>query len=70
MADYNREKTVSILIIYRPPYLGGDAYTGFKLVEEFGDFLEEILNNIDMIVGGFHVEDVKGGESLAFQDLL
>ena len=31
-------KAANILIVYRPPYSRGNPYTGFKFVEEFGDF--------------------------------
>ena len=64
--------TVNILIVYRPPYSQGNPYTGFKFVEEFGDFLGDRLNNTNIIMGdfNFHVEDVKDYENLAFQDLL
>ena len=63
---------MSILIIYRPTYSGGNPYAGFKFVKEFGDFLGERLNNIDMILVDFkiHVEDVKDSKNEAFQDLL
>ena len=29
---------MNILIVYRPPYSRGNLYTGFKFVDEFGDF--------------------------------
>ena len=65
-------KTVNILIIYRPLYSRGNPYTGFKCVEEFGDFLGDRLNNTNMIIEdfNFHVKDVKDSKNLAFQDLL
>ena len=65
-------KTLSILIIYRSPYSRDNLYTGFKFVEEFGDFLGDRLHNTNIIMGdfNFHVEDVKDSENLAFQDLL
>ena len=72
MADKNRKKTVSILIVYKPPYSRGNPYTGFKFVKESGDFLGDRLNNTNIIMGDFkfHVEDVKDSEILAFKDLL
>ena len=41
-------------------------------MKEFRDFLEDRLNNTDMLVGdfNFYVEDVKNNENFAFQDLL
>ena len=44
-------KTVSILIVYRPPYSRSSLYTGFKFVEESGDFLGDRLKNTKMIMG-------------------
>ena len=63
---------MSILIVYRPPYSKGNPHTGFRFVQEFGDFLGDSLNNTNIIMGdfNFHVEDVKDSENLAFQDLL
>ena len=65
-------KTGSILILYRPPYSKGNPNTGFRFLEEFGNFLSDRLNNTNIIMGdfNFHVEDVKDSENLAFQDLL
>ena len=62
------KKTMSILIIYRPTYSRGNPYTGFKFVDEFGDFLGNILNITNIIMGdfNFHVKDVKDSENLAF----
>ena len=31
-------ETVHILIVYRPLYSRGNPYTGFKIMEEFGNF--------------------------------
>ena len=63
---------VSILIVYRPSYSRGNLYTGFKFVEESGDFQGDRLNYTNRIMGyfNFHVEDVKDSEIFAFQDLL
>ena len=65
------KKTMNILIVYRPPYSRGNPYTGFKFVERSGDFLGDILNNTNKIMGdfNFHVDDVKDSENLVFQDL-
>ena len=62
------KKTVSIVIIYRPPYSRGNLYTCFKFVEEFGDFLGDKLNNTNIITGdfNFHVEVVKDSANLDF----
>ena len=63
---------MSIVIVYRPPYLRGNPNTGFKFVEEYWDFLWDRLNNTNIIMEdfNFHVENVKNSENLAFQDLL
>ena len=65
-------KTLNILIVYRPPYLRGNPYVGFTFMEEFGDFLSDILDNTNIIMGdfNFHVEDVNDSENLVFLDLL
>ena len=57
--------TVSILTVYRPPYLESNPYTGFKFVKEFGDFLGGRLNNADILPGdlNFNVEDVWDNEN-------
>ena len=60
---------MSILIIYRPPYSGGNSHTGFRFVEEFGDLLGDRLKNIDMRVKHLNFP-VKDSKNLAFQDLL
>ena len=66
------KKTVSIFLVYRPPCFRGNLYTGFKFVEEFGDFLGDKLNNTNIIMGDFNFNEgyVKKCENLVFQDLL
>ena len=44
----------------------------FTFIEEYEDFLGDILDNTNIIMGdfNFYVEDVKDSENLAFQNLL